>query len=95
MAFNDNSHSYSQTLSQLNQEDTHSFFITDLYERMQGWKILCRVNYLREFISSNGKKCKMIYLIDQKGDHIKTMLYGNSSVNVEITLGKSYSISEG
>ena len=45
---------------------------------MQGWKILCRVNYLREFISIRGTKCKMMYLIDEKGDHIKAMFYGNN-----------------
>ena len=62
---------------------------------MPGWKILCRVNYLRDFISAKGIKCKMMYLIDEKGENIKAMFYVNNEEDRKIVVGKSYSFSQG
>jgi hypothetical protein len=57
---------------------TYNLYISDLYERMLRWKILCRVINMRKFVSSKGKKCISLYLIDQKGDSIKAMYYYNN-----------------
>lgn len=74
------------------EEETHTFYIRDLYERMPGWKILCRVNYVREFTSSKGTQCKIMYLVDQKGDCIKCMYY---SPKTPIQVHQTYSFSHG
>ena len=42
---------------------------------MPGWKILCRVNYLRSFVSAKGKKCLSFQLIDEHGCQRKAMFY--------------------
>jgi hypothetical protein len=54
-----------------------STYISDLYERMGEWRVLCRVINLRKFTSKKGKKCIMMYLIDQKGDTIKAMHFSS------------------
>lgn len=42
---------------------------------MMRWKILCRIVNVRSFISAKGKKCKIMQIIDQKGDQIKAVYY--------------------
>lgn len=61
----------SRTLS----SELSNTYISDLYERMPRWRILCRVISLRRFISTKGKKCAFMHLIDQKGAKIKAMHY--------------------
>jgi hypothetical protein len=46
---------------------------------MMRWKILCKVVSLRTFLSAKGKKCAVMYLIDQKGDQIKAIYYYNKN----------------
>lgn len=42
--------------------------ISDLYERMPRFRILCRVNHLSYFISNKGTHCTKMQLIDESGD---------------------------
>jgi len=65
---------------------------------MPRWKILTRVISLRTFISTRGKKCTLMHIIDQKGDDIKAIYYYNKSKNNPgeiLAEGKIYSISGG
>jgi hypothetical protein len=67
---------------------------------MPNWKILCRVTNLRTFISTKGKKCILMRIIDQKGEDIKVMYYYNNNKNINnpgdiLMEGRVYSLSGG
>lgn len=55
--------------------------ISELYERMHRFRILCRINHITHFISQRGTPCTKMILIDEKGDEVLCMIYdkGNSS----------------
>ena len=54
-------------------------YICDLYERIQRFKILCRINYLGNCTSMRGQSYLKMILIDEKGDEILCMLFDGES----------------
>ena len=55
--------------------------IADLYDRMQRFKIICRINFICRFISAKNRPGTKMMLIDEHGDEILCLLMDKAAGN--------------
>lgn len=56
--------------------------ISDLYERIHRFRIMCRINHMTHFTSQKGTACTKLFIVDEKGNEIMCLLFDKANERV-------------